>query len=102
MLGTVQSWLCGWVLARFDPSGFALHTSRGHESPWSKLLMRWSAVAADLFSAPPLPRSWAASSSAAPTPRSMATGFLAKSLCILMRSVDVAAGLFVSKEHIGL
>ena len=51
----VQSWLCGRVLARFDPAAFQLHSSRGYETPWSKVLMRWSVVVADIFGAPPPP-----------------------------------------------
>ena len=47
---TVQSWLYGKVLAVFAPDAFALHASRGHQSPFSKLLLRWSVVASDFLS----------------------------------------------------
>jgi alpha-1,3-glucosyltransferase len=45
----LQSWLFGKALSKFDPKAFALHTSRGYETPWSKLLLRWSVLCADVL-----------------------------------------------------
>lgn len=44
-----QSWLYGWALLAFDPAAFDLHKSRGYETPWSKLLLRWSVLFSDLI-----------------------------------------------------
>ena len=44
----LQSWLYGKVIGWFDSSVTALETSRGLETPGSKLLMRWSVLFTDL------------------------------------------------------
>ena len=48
-LTAYQSWAYGRVVAAFEPAAVALGTSRGHETPSSRLLMRWSVVVSDLI-----------------------------------------------------
>ena len=48
---SAQSWLCGKVLAYFEPEAVALFASRGHQSPRGKALMRWTVVVADALGA---------------------------------------------------
>ena len=45
----LQSWLCGKVIGRFDPAAVALNSSSGYETPFSKSLMRWTVIAADIL-----------------------------------------------------
>jgi len=47
-LSAYQSWLFGKILQNIEPEAVALHSSRGYETPSSKVLMRWTAIAADL------------------------------------------------------
>lgn len=47
-LTAFQSYLYGAVVAAIEPEAVALGASRGYETPSSRLLMRWSAVASDL------------------------------------------------------
>ena len=47
-----QSWLFGKVIEHYEPEAVALGTSRGYETPSSKTLLRWSAVAADVLGEP--------------------------------------------------
>ena len=47
-LSAFQSWLHGAVLGVLDPAGIALGTSRGHEDPWSKAVLRGTVLASDL------------------------------------------------------
>lgn len=44
----VQSWLCGAWVRHFEPSMVELHSSRGHETARSKLLMRLTVFFADV------------------------------------------------------
>lgn len=39
-----QSWLCGKFVSFFSPETVALVESHGYESPFSKYLMRWTAM----------------------------------------------------------
>eukprot|EP00884_Botryococcus_braunii_P008812 jgi/Botrbrau1/17932/Bobra.50_1s0032.2 len=48
-LSGYQSWACGVVIGAFQPEAVALHTSRGHETASSKILLRWSVLAFDLL-----------------------------------------------------
>lgn len=47
-----QSWLHGRLLGLFDPKAVELHTSRGYETPRSKLLMRWTVLLSDIAGPP--------------------------------------------------
>ena len=42
------SWACGWLLNRTEPAAVALHSSRGYQTPSSKLFMRAAALVSDL------------------------------------------------------
>ena len=44
-----QSWVYGKVIALLDPAALSLGASRGYETYYSKLLMRWSVVASDVL-----------------------------------------------------
>ena len=44
---TLQSWLAGKYVAAFEPEALALVSSRGYESPSSKMLLRQTVLAAD-------------------------------------------------------
>ncbi|XP_077236956.1 ALG6, ALG8 glycosyltransferase family [Tasmannia lanceolata] len=46
-LTAYQSYAHGLFLRSFDPDSVALFTSRGHESPTGKLLMRWTVLSSD-------------------------------------------------------
>lgn len=46
----LQSWLCGKIVGHFDPAAVALNSSSGYETPFSKGLMRWTVIAADILS----------------------------------------------------
>lgn len=48
-LTAYQSWAHGAAVARLDPATTALHASRGHESPRSKLLLRLTVLSSDLL-----------------------------------------------------
>jgi hypothetical protein len=45
----LQSYVHGLFVGRFDPAAVRLHTSRGHESHFSKQLMRWTVLLSDLL-----------------------------------------------------
>ena len=45
----LQSWLCGKFIGHFDPAAVALNSSFGYEAPFSKSLMRWTVIAADIL-----------------------------------------------------
>ena len=45
----MQSWLYGKVIQAWEPEAVALHSSRGFENSFSKLLMRLSVIASDLM-----------------------------------------------------
>ncbi|KAG2489811.1 hypothetical protein HYH03_011760 [Edaphochlamys debaryana] len=47
-LSGYQSWVCGVALRAVEPEALALVASHGHESPQSKLAMRYSVLAFDL------------------------------------------------------
>jgi alpha-1,3-glucosyltransferase len=47
-LSAYQSWLFGKTIQNMEPEAVALHSSRGYETPSSKVLMRWTAIVADL------------------------------------------------------
>ncbi|GAB4815387.1 hypothetical protein N2152v2_002433 [Parachlorella kessleri] len=47
-LSGYQSWLYGKVIQLLDPEAVALGTSRGYETSFSKLLMRWTVVFSDV------------------------------------------------------
>lgn len=46
-LTAYQSYTHGLALQALDPQSVALHTSRGYETPRSKLLMRWTVLTSD-------------------------------------------------------
>ncbi|KAL5974921.1 hypothetical protein ACLOJK_031597 [Asimina triloba] len=46
-LTAYQSYAHALLLHRFHPQSVALFTSRGHESPFGKLLMRWTVLSSD-------------------------------------------------------
>eukprot|EP00250_Pteridium_aquilinum_P008093 c17665_g1_i1 orf=164-1666(+) len=46
-LTAYQSLFHGLALNAFEPAAVALHTSRGYETPSSKLLMRWTVLTSD-------------------------------------------------------
>eukprot|EP00252_Welwitschia_mirabilis_P007218 TRINITY_DN18397_c0_g1_i1.p1 TRINITY_DN18397_c0_g1~~TRINITY_DN18397_c0_g1_i1.p1 ORF type:complete len:205 (-),score=16.26 TRINITY_DN18397_c0_g1_i1:54-668(-) len=46
-LTAYQSYLHGLALHRLHPPSVALRSSRGYESPFSKLLMRWTVLSSD-------------------------------------------------------
>lgn len=48
-LTAYHSWLCGFIGSLIDPSWFALGTSRGLETPSSKLFMRMTVLVSDLL-----------------------------------------------------
>ncbi|TEB40059.1 ALG6, ALG8 glycosyltransferase [Coprinellus micaceus] len=48
-LTAYHSWLCGFIGSLIDPSWFALDTSRGIETPSSKLFMRMTVLVSDLL-----------------------------------------------------
>ena len=50
-LSGYQSWLHGHLVRRYEPAAVELHTSRGYETPSSKLLLRWTVVLSDLVGA---------------------------------------------------
>lgn len=45
----MQSWLCGKAVELLEPQAVALNLSRGYETQSSKVLMRWTVLAADLL-----------------------------------------------------
>eukprot|EP00891_Asterochloris_glomerata_P004031 jgi/Astpho2/4031/e_gw1.00063.104.1_t len=45
----LASWLCGKIVGHFDPAAVALNSSSGYETPFSKGLMRWTVIAADIL-----------------------------------------------------
>jgi alpha-1,3-glucosyltransferase len=47
-LSALQSWVHGLAVRALDPAGIALGTSRGHESPWSKAVLRGTVLLSDL------------------------------------------------------
>lgn len=49
----MQSWLFGKVIQVVDPDAVALHTSRGYETGYSKLLLRLSVIISDVLGKPP-------------------------------------------------
>lgn len=44
-----QSWLCGKLLGWLEPASVALLSSRGYETPSSKMAMRATVIIADLM-----------------------------------------------------
>ncbi|GLC53216.1 hypothetical protein PLESTB_000720700 [Pleodorina starrii] len=48
-LSGYQSWVCGLAMRAVEPASVALMSSHGYESPTSKIVMRWSVIAADLL-----------------------------------------------------
>ncbi|XP_076940239.1 putative dolichyl pyrophosphate Man9GlcNAc2 alpha-1,3-glucosyltransferase [Bidens hawaiensis] len=48
-LTAYQSYIHGLVLRFFHPESVSLYTSRGHESYFGKLLMRWTVLASDVL-----------------------------------------------------
>lgn len=48
-LSGYQSWVCGKVIALFEPAAMELTSSQGYESTVLKVLMRWSVVVFDLL-----------------------------------------------------
>ncbi|KAJ0733168.1 putative dolichyl-P-Glc:Man(9)GlcNAc(2)-PP-dolichol alpha-1,3-glucosyltransferase [Helianthus annuus] len=48
-LTAYQSYVHGLVLKFFHPESVSLYTSRGHESYFGKLLMRWTVLSSDLL-----------------------------------------------------
>ncbi len=47
-LSALQSWVHGLFVGALDPAGVALVTSRGHESAWSKTVLRGTVLASDV------------------------------------------------------
>ncbi|KAF9684105.1 hypothetical protein SADUNF_Sadunf04G0083200 [Salix dunnii] len=48
-LTAYQSYFHGRILKYFDPNSVSLFTSRGHETHFGKLLMRWTVLSSDLL-----------------------------------------------------
>ncbi|GLJ43800.1 hypothetical protein SUGI_0911850 [Cryptomeria japonica] len=48
-LTAYQSYVHGLALQALEPQSVALHTSRGYETPSSKLLMRWTVLSSDVL-----------------------------------------------------
>jgi alpha-1,3-glucosyltransferase len=48
-LSAYVSWLCGYIGSWFDPSWFALDTSRGIETPESRVFMRSTVIVCELL-----------------------------------------------------
>ncbi|BBN05231.1 alpha-1,3-glucosyltransferase [Marchantia polymorpha subsp. ruderalis] len=44
-----QSFVHGWMIHAVEPEAVALHSSRGYESPSSKILMRWTVLSSDML-----------------------------------------------------
>lgn len=44
-----QSWVCGKLIGAVEPMAMALGSSRGYETPSSKLLMRLTVLLSDLL-----------------------------------------------------
>ncbi len=51
LLPLPQSWLCGLFMRAWEPASVALGSSRGYETPSSKLLMRATVIVADILGA---------------------------------------------------
>lgn len=45
---TTQSWIHGKFVGAFEPAAVALDSSRGYETPSSKVLLRWTVVLSDM------------------------------------------------------
>ncbi|GLI67446.1 hypothetical protein VaNZ11_011639 [Volvox africanus] len=48
-LSGYQSWLCGQAMRAVEPASVELVKSHGYETPTSKIVMRWTVIAADLL-----------------------------------------------------